>query len=69
MFGDVVHGYEHESIEAKAAWFATLTIEERLHLLSVMYGLAVALNPSLRRGTDDAGPPGATVQFIELPAD
>lgn len=65
MFGDVVHGYEHESIESKAAWFATLTIEERLRVLGAMYDLAVALNPSLRGGTD-AGPPGAVVQILEL---
>jgi len=68
MFGDVVHGDEHESVEAKAAWFATLTVEQRLRVLSDMYDLAVALNPSLRRGTDDAGPPGAAVQVVELPA-
>lgn len=62
----VSHSYEEETIEAKAAWFRTLTIEERLRVLDEFYRLAITLNPKLVGGRD-AGPPGASVRVIELP--
>lgn len=67
MEGRVLHGFEHETIEAKAAWFGTLTIEERLRHLDTLYRLAVGLDPKLREGRD-ARSPSATVRVLKLPA-
>lgn len=63
--GEVAHGFEHETIEAKAAWFRTLTVQERLAALSAMYELAVALNPKLREGRD-AARPQASVRVLQI---
>jgi len=61
-------GFQHESIEAKAKWFAALSVEERLSQMSAFYELAVALNPKLREGTDDHRP-GAVVRVLSLRRD
>ena len=66
MGGRVDHGFEHESFEAKVAWFRTLSIAERLGHLDAMYRLAVALNPKLRGGSD-ARPTAPAVRVLELP--
>ena len=52
MIGEVTHGFEHESLGAKAEWFAGLSVAERLEVLAEYYELAVALNPELRGGRD-----------------
>jgi hypothetical protein len=67
MNGEVVHGFEHESIEAKAAWFASLSVIERIQQLDSMYRLAVSLNPKLREGSD-VGPTSISVRVLELPS-
>jgi hypothetical protein len=66
MTHEVVHGFEHETDEAKLEWFRSLSIVERLEVLDSYYRLAVALNPKLREGTD-ARPDAATVRVLELP--
>jgi hypothetical protein len=43
----ISHDREEETIEAKARWFQSLTIEERLRLFDEMTELALALNPRL----------------------
>jgi hypothetical protein len=63
---EVVHGFDHESLEAKASWFRTLSIPERLQRLSEMYELAIALNPRLREG-QDAQRAATSVLILELP--
>jgi hypothetical protein len=66
MIGSVDHGFEHESIDAKVAWFASLSMAERLLHLDALYGLAVALNPKMREGSD-LEPPSPAVRVLELP--
>lgn len=61
---EVVHGFAHESIEAKIDWFRTFTVEERMQNLSAMYELATALNPRLREG-DDVSSADASIRVIE----
>ncbi len=65
MSWEVLHGFEHESLEAKFDWFAGLSILERLHILDEYYRLAVAMNPKLREGSD-ARPVAAAVRILEL---
>ena len=52
MEAGVVHGWENETLEAKVAWFRTLSVAERLAVLDEYYRLAVALCPKLREGRD-----------------
>jgi hypothetical protein len=48
MIPIVLHGRENESIEAKARWFQSLSIEERLDVLCEFYELALTINPHLK---------------------
>lgn len=64
--GEIVHGFENESIDAKAEWFRGLSVSERLETLAAYYDLAVALNPKLREGLD-AGQAETSVRILELP--
>lgn len=66
MKPSVHSGWEHETLEAKAAWFAGLSMAERLAVLDDFYRLAVAMNPGLRRGRD-VRESGAAVRVIDLP--
>lgn len=64
--GEIAYGFEHESWQAKIAWFGTLAPLERLRHLDSMYRLAVSLNPKLRGG-NDAGYATTAVRVVELP--
>ncbi len=46
----VSHDWSEETIEAKARWFQSLTISERLDMLCFFTDLALAANPSLQEG-------------------
>jgi len=43
----ISHGREEESIEAKARWFQSLTLEERMRLLCEFTDLILANNPDI----------------------
>lgn len=43
----VSHDRQQEDLTAKAAWFNTLTVEERLNWLVEITELALALNPNI----------------------
>ena len=62
----VLYGYEHETLEAKAAWFRTLSVADRLRHLDAMYRLAVAVNPNFRKGRE-LGQILGSVRVLELP--
>lgn len=62
----VHHGWEHETIEAKARWFQSLTMEERMELLCEFTNLALALNPGLA-DKKHARPPQQGVRILRLP--
>ncbi len=64
--GEIAYGFEHESWQAKVAWFGSLAPVERLRHLDSMYRLAVGLNPKLREGSD-AGYAATAVRVLELP--
>jgi hypothetical protein len=62
----VHHGWEHETIEAKARWFQSLTMEERMELLCEFTNLALALNPGLA-DKKHARPAQKGVRILRLP--
>ena len=66
MTVEVLRGFEHETIEAKARWFRGLTMEERLRAFDAFYQLATKLNPKLLEGAD-AATATASVRVLKLP--
>ncbi len=43
----ISHSRDEETMEAKARWFQSLTVEERLQMLCDLTDLALSLTPSL----------------------
>ena len=65
----ISHNWDDESPEAKARWFQSLTVEERMQLLCEFTDLALSLNPSLLKEKKHAEPAPGRVQVISLPDD
>jgi hypothetical protein len=66
MTFEVSHDRRHESDEAKAAWFQSLTLEERMDLLCEFTDLILESNPDLLENSDAQSTPGR-VRILELP--
>ncbi|GMV95513.1 MAG: hypothetical protein AMXMBFR82_52910 [Candidatus Hydrogenedentota bacterium] len=66
MDGRVTHDREAESMEAKARWFQSLTMEERMDLLCEFTDLVLAVNPSLQEQKRAQPVPGR-IQVISAP--
>ena len=47
---EVRHDREAESAEAKAQWFQSLSVEERMEIFREFTEMALTLNPSLKDG-------------------
>ena len=62
----VWHDREHETIEAKARWFQSLSIAERMELLCAFTDLALEKNPELAR-KKDAPPTEGRIQILRMP--
>jgi len=59
----ISHDIKEESIEAKALWFRTLPISERMEMLCNFTDLALELNPDLA-GKKDAQPTKRRVRIL-----
>lgn len=66
MIPSVSHDRSDESPEAKAAWFQSLTVEERMELFCELTELALAARPELGN-QKHAQPVSGRVQVLELP--
>ncbi len=66
MIPSVSHDRSDESPEAKAAWFQSLTVEERMELFCELTELALAARPELLHEKPAAQVAGR-VQVLELP--
>ena len=66
MMPSISHDRSDETVEAKARWFQSLSMSERLETFCEFYELAVALNPGLRGKRHAQGPEGR-VRVLELP--
>ena len=62
----VSHDWNEESIEAKAQWFQSLPLEERMEMLCAFTDLALAVNPDLP-DRKDALPTDRRVQVVAKP--
>ena len=61
----ISHDRSEESLEAKARWFQSLSLEERMDLLCEFTDLMLALNPDIAR-QKDAQPVEGRVLVLEL---
>ncbi|MFI5402265.1 MAG: hypothetical protein ACHQ1G_04960 [Planctomycetota bacterium] len=61
----VSHDRGEESVFAKARWFQSLSVEERLALFCEITELAIARNPDLLKGKD-AEPVEGRIQVLSL---
>ena len=61
----VSHNREDEDIMAKAAWFQSLTVEERMELLCEFSEMVLENNPGIADKDDPA--PSERVRIVSLP--
>lgn len=47
MKGTISHDFQDETPEAKARWFQSLDLQQRMQLLCSFYELAISANPGL----------------------
>lgn len=66
MEKSVLHDWDQESPEAKARWFQSLSMEERMDLLCEFTDLALAINPDLQERKRAQPVPGR-IQVIKAP--
>ena len=62
----ISHDFEEESMEAKARWFQSLTMEERMEVLDSWTELVLQNNPRLI-GIKDAIPIEGRIRVLDLP--
>lgn len=61
--GKVSHDRREETPEAKARWFRSLPMSERMDMLCMFTDLALTVNPTLQE-RKDAQPPARRFQVI-----
>jgi hypothetical protein len=52
MVGVVSHSFEDETLEAKARWFKSLSLEERMDVFVSFTNLILELNPDVAKQKD-----------------
>jgi len=62
----ISHDRADEDIVAKAAWFQSLSVEERMELLCEFTDLILENNPGIADKLDDP-PPSERVRVVSLP--
>ena len=62
-YGAVTHDRSEETMEAKARWFASLPLAERMDMLCWFTDLALTVNPGLQE-RKDAQPVAGRIQVI-----
>ncbi|AGK04892.1 hypothetical protein [Meiothermus ruber] len=69
MRGSVSHDRAEETLQAKARWFRSLTLEERMDYLVMMTDLILQNNPSAlaKAAKDDAASPQKRIRVVERP--
>ena len=61
--GAVTHDRSEETMEAKARWFSSLPLSERMDMLCYFTDLALTINPALQE-CKDAQPIAGRIQVI-----
>lgn len=63
--GMVTHDCSEETMEAKARWFSSLPLSERMDMLCYFTDLALTVNPALQE-RKDAQPIAGRIQVISV---
>jgi hypothetical protein len=63
MDKSISHDRREESVEAKARWFQSLTLSERMEMLCAFTDLVLTVNPSLQE-RKNAQPIAGRIQVI-----
>ena len=66
MTSEISHDRAEETVEAKARWFQSLTLTERMELLCAFTDLILSLNPGAAEA-DDAEPAAGAIRIIAQP--
>jgi len=66
MKPSISHDRNEETLEAKARWFQSLSVEERLDLFCEINELALTVHPELAEKRHASAPKGR-VQVLRLP--
>ena len=66
MNAGISHDREEETLEAKALWFQSLTLSERIDLLCQFTDLVLENNPRITE-TADAQSPSERIRVLSLP--
>jgi hypothetical protein len=66
MLPSISHDWNEESALAKARWFRSLSVDERMQVFVEMTDLIIGLNPSILDAKDAKPIPGR-VRVLELP--
>lgn len=61
--GSISHSRSDETIEAKARWFQSLSLSERMDMLCAFTDLALSANPTLQE-RKDAQPVAGRIQVL-----
>jgi hypothetical protein len=67
MKPSVTHDRKHESPLAKARWFQSLSLEERMDYLCAVTDLILENNPTLVTAKRNAQPASGRIQVLTLP--
>ena len=62
-YGAVTHDRSEETMEAKARWFQSLPLSERMEMLCCFTDLALTVNPALQE-RKDAQPVAGRIQVL-----
>lgn len=65
-FGTISHDRGDESLQAKTAWFKSLSMGERIDIFCELYDLVASVNPEVVRKKDARSIPGR-VRVLEQP--
>jgi hypothetical protein len=66
MHESVSHDRQEETPEAKALWFRSLSMQERMEMLCAFTDLALSVNPDLQE-RKNAQPVAGRIQVISAP--
>ncbi len=60
----ISHGWDNESLEAKARWFQSLPLEERMRIFDEFTEMILELNPSIMHRRPHAQQTSARIRVL-----
>lgn len=64
VLGTISHDRREESLEAKARWFQTLSLAERMDLLCAFTDMILSVNPEIVERKPNAQPASGRVRVL-----